>query len=58
MDQSNLLRNIVEFNYKSRPRTIESKDKKEILMKNYEFSKINSSCFQKWNISKKRKEKD
>ena len=27
MDQSNLLKNIVEFNNKSRPRTIECKDK-------------------------------
>ena len=32
MDQSYLLKNLVEFN-KSRPRTIEGKDKKEILMK-------------------------
>ena len=32
MDQSYLLKSLVEFN-KSRPRTIEGKDKKEILMK-------------------------
>ena len=32
MDQSYLLKNLVEYN-KSRPRTIEGKDKKEILMK-------------------------
>ena len=32
-DQSNLLKNIVEFNKKSRPRTKEYGDKKEILMK-------------------------
>ena len=30
--QSNLLRNIVEFNNTSRPKTKEGKDKKEILM--------------------------
>ena len=34
MDQSYLLKNLVEFN-KSRPRTAEGKDKKEILMKVY-----------------------
>ena len=28
IDQSNLFKNIVEFNHKSRPRTIEGKDKK------------------------------
>ena len=28
MDQSNLLKNIVEFNNKSKPRAIEGKDKK------------------------------
>ena len=28
LDQSNLLKNLTEFNYKSRPRTIEGKDKK------------------------------
>ena len=33
--QSNLLENIIEFNEKSRPRTKEGKDKKEILMKLY-----------------------
>ena len=33
MDQSNLLKNISEFNNKSRPRIKEGKDKKEILMK-------------------------
>ena len=27
MDQSNIIKNIVEFNYKSRPRIIEAKDK-------------------------------
>ena len=32
MDQRNILTNIVEFNDKSRPRTKEDKDKKEILM--------------------------
>ena len=32
-DQSNLLKNIVELNEKSRPRIKESIDKKEILMK-------------------------
>ena len=32
-DQSTLLKNIVEFNNKSRPRTKEGKDKKETLMK-------------------------
>ena len=34
-DQSNLLKNIIEFNEKSRPRTKEGKDEKEILMKLY-----------------------
>ena len=33
MDQSNLLKNIVEFNNKSRSRTIEGKDKKRYLGK-------------------------
>ena len=33
MDQSNLLKNLVEFNNKSRPRTTEGKDKKRILIK-------------------------
>ena len=33
MNQSYLLQNIVEFNNKSRPRTAEGKDKKEILVK-------------------------
>ena len=33
MDQSNLLKNLVEFNNKSRPRTIEGKNKKRILTK-------------------------
>ena len=33
MDQSNLLKKLVEFNNKPRPRTIEGKDKKRILMK-------------------------
>ena len=33
MGQSNLLKNIVEFYNKCRPRTIEGKDKKEVLMK-------------------------
>ena len=28
MDQSNLLKDLVEFNNRSRPRTIEGKDKK------------------------------
>ena len=32
-DQSNLLKNIVEFNEKSKPRTEEGRDKKVILMK-------------------------
>ena len=32
-DQSNLLKNIVEFNEKSKPRTEEGRDKKEIFMK-------------------------
>ena len=32
-DQSNLLKNIVEFNNKSRPKNIEVEDKKEILLK-------------------------
>ena len=31
MDQSNLLKNLVEFNNKSRPRTTEGKDKKGYL---------------------------
>ena len=35
--QSNLLKNIVEFTNKSRPGTIEGKDKKEILMKVHMF---------------------
>ena len=35
MDESNLLKNVIEFNNKSRPRTIEGKDKKEILTKVY-----------------------
>ena len=34
MDQSNLLKDFAEFNNKSRPRTIDSKDK-EILMKEH-----------------------
>ena len=34
-DQSNILKNIVEFNEESRTRTKESKDKKEIPMKVY-----------------------
>ena len=29
MDQSNLLQNLLEFNGKSRPRTIKDKDKKK-----------------------------
>ena len=34
MDQSNLLKNIVDFHNRSRPRTMEGKDKKKyILMK-------------------------
>ena len=33
MDQSNLLKNLVEFNNISRARTVEGKDKKDILMK-------------------------
>ena len=33
MNQSNLLKKLVEFNNKYRPRPIEGKDKKEILMK-------------------------
>ena len=33
MDQNNLLKSFVEFNNNSKPRTIEGKDKKEILMK-------------------------
>ena len=33
MDQSNLSKNLVGFDNKSRPRTIEGKDKKEILIK-------------------------
>ena len=33
MDQSNLLKNIAEFYNKSRPRTLEGKDNKKILMK-------------------------
>ena len=33
MDQSSLLKNLVGFKNKSRPRTIEGKDKKKILMK-------------------------
>ena len=32
-DQSNLLKNIVEFKNKSRPKNKEGKDEKEILMK-------------------------
>ena len=32
-DQSNLLKNIVEFNNKSRPKNKEGKDKKEMFMK-------------------------
>ena len=32
-DQSNLLKNIVEFNNKSRPKSKEGKDKKEMFMK-------------------------
>ena len=32
-DQNNLLNNIVEFDNKSRPRSKEGKDKKEIVMK-------------------------
>ena len=34
-DKSNLLNNILEFNNKSRPRSKEGKDKKEILMKEH-----------------------
>ena len=37
MDQSNLLKNLVEFNNKSRLRTIKGKGNKEILMKLYTF---------------------
>ena len=37
MDQSNLLKNLVEFNNTSRPTTIEGKDKKGILMKVHMF---------------------
>ena len=33
MYQSNLVKNLVEFNDKARQRTIEGKDKKEILFK-------------------------
>ena len=33
MDQSNLLKNLVEFNERSRPKTAEGKDKKEIVFK-------------------------
>ena len=33
MDQSNLLKKLVEFNNKSRPRTTEGKEKKKVLMK-------------------------
>ena len=32
MDQSNLLKNLVQFNDRSRPKTTEGKDKKEILL--------------------------
>ena len=56
INQRNLLKNLVEFNNKSIPRTIEGKDKKEILMKVHMLFmkwKINSYCFQKWNISNK-----
>ena len=37
MDQSKLLKNLVEFNNKSRLRTIKGKGNKEILMKLYTF---------------------
>ena len=47
MDQSNLLKNVVEFCNKSRPRTVE--DKKRYLGKCI-CSRINSKCFQKWNF--------
>ena len=32
MNESNLLKNLIEFYNKSKPRKIEGKDKKEILM--------------------------
>ena len=35
MNQSNLLKNILGFNNKSRPKTIKGKDKQEMLIKAY-----------------------
>ena len=35
MDQSKLLDNLTDFNDRSRPKTAEGKDKKEILMKKH-----------------------
>ena len=45
MDQINLLKNIIEFYNKSRSRTIEGKDKKEILMREHVLFMKTRNCF-------------
>ena len=53
-DQSHLLKDVVEFNNKSKPRTKEGKDKKrDTYEKAYALYEGQVECFQKWNISNK-----
>ena len=54
MNQSNFLKNLVEFNEKSTPRTTEGKDKIntfESINVLYEGQKLILDAFHKWNIS-------
>ena len=56
MNQSNFLKNLVEFNEKSTPRTTEGKDKIntfESINVLYEGQKLILDAFHKWNISNK-----
>ena len=57
-DRSNLLKNLVEFHIKSRPKNKEGKDKKVILWKCIALCEGQEfNWFQKWNISNKNKKR-